>query len=86
MFYNISTNSFYIYYLTILLNFIKNLAFSLLSNNIINTPKASVEVNYGNFVFQVKTRIKILFNLFCISYYFITNYIIKGVQYGKATK
>lgn len=84
---NLSTNSFSLYYLTILLNFIKNITFNFLNSRLIlQTPKASVDLTLGQFELQVKWRVKILFNLFCITYYFITNYIIKGVQNVKATK
>ena len=86
-FVNLTTDNFYIYYLTMALNLSKNIAFKFLDNNyFLQKPKISVNVITGKFSIQVKTRFKILFNLFCITCNLITNYIDKGVQNVKASK
>ncbi len=84
---NLSTNSFYILYFTILLNFIKNIAFKYLNKTyFLQSPKVDVNVTTGNFILQAKIKINILFNLFCITYAFITNYISKEVKNVKTSK
>jgi hypothetical protein len=86
-FINLQTDNFYLYYVTLLLNFSKNIVYKFLENNyFLEKPKTSINLSIGKFSMQVKVRFKILFNLFCITYNLITNYIDKGVQNVKASK
>ncbi len=84
---NVRCETFNQCYLVLVVNFLKNLLLkTIVKNYFLSNPKIDVNLYFGDFEFQSKIRFKIVFNLICITYLIITNYINKGVKNVKTSQ